>query len=276
MSHSAQDQRLQSEVKFHDDWANSVDITKLDVVHVNEAVTSPELRYITSQYAPWAGKAVLDVGCGLGEAGVYFAIKGADVTSLDLSPGMLRVAERLAKKYNVKVTPHLASAEDMGLSPEQKFDVIYLGNLFHHVDIEKCILQLKDHLKPEGVMVSWDPVAYNPIINVYRWMATENRTPDEHPLRLKDLKIFRKHFTEVKTSWFWLTSLLVFILMFVFERRHPNQDKFWKKVIDDSEKWKPIYRPLAALDRVLLKLLPFLKPLCWNVVIEARGAKSPE
>lgn len=267
-------QRLESEVKFHDEWANSVDVSKLDVIHVNEAETSPELRYITATYAPWTGKKVLDVGCGLGEAGVYFAIKGADVTSLDLSPGMLKVAERLAAKYSVKVTPHLASAENMGLSPEQKFDVIYLGNLFHHVDIEKCILQLKDHLKPDGVMVSWDPVAYNPLINVYRWMATENRTPDEHPLRLRDLKIFEKHFASVKTRWFWLTSLVVFVLMFVLERRHPNQDKFWKKVIDDSEKWKPIYRPLAALDKVLLTIFPFLKPLCWNVVIEARGTRK--
>ena len=34
-------------------------------------------------------KTLLDVGCGLGEASVYFAMEGACVTSLDISKSML-------------------------------------------------------------------------------------------------------------------------------------------------------------------------------------------
>lgn len=266
--------RLDSEIKFHDEWANSVDVTQIDVRRVNEALTSPELRHIVAHIAPWSGKRVLDVGCGLGEAGVYFATLGADVTVTDLSPGMLRVAERLAERHQVKVRTHLASAEEMGLSADEKFDVIYVGNLFHHVEIEKTIVLLKAHLAQDGVLVSWDPVAYNPVINVYRWMATANRTPDEHPLKLSDLSTFRRHFADVQTRWFWLTTLVIFILMFLAQRRHPNQEKFWKKVVDESEAWAPLYRPLAALDRVLLFVFPFLRPLCWNVVIFARKPRG--
>jgi hypothetical protein len=71
--------------------------------------------------------------------------------------------------------------------------------------------------------------------------------------------------------WFWLNTLLIFILMAVVQFRSPNKERYWKKVIEEADTWAWLYRPLAALDRGLLKVLPFLRPLCWNVVIVGKG-----
>ena len=225
------------------------------------------MRYIVERLGDIKGKKLLDVGCGLGEASVYFALLGADVTSSDLSQGMLNAASELADRNGVSITKHIASAEDMQLGKDDKFDIIYSGNLLHHVDIKATLERIKPHLADDGVLVTWDPVHYNPIINIYRSMAMDVRTPDEHPLKIKDIKTFESLFPNVTTKYFWLTTLIIFIIMAVGQRRHPNSERYWKVVIAESEKWAWLYNPLETLDKILLKLFPPLKFLCWNVVV---------
>lgn len=270
-----EEKRLAAEERFHDDWASGIDVAAIDVIGMNEALTAPEMRYIVSSLGDLKGKRVLDVGCGLGEAGVYFALKGADVTVTDLSETMLAVAQRLARLHGVAVTTHKAAAESLSLPDDQQFDVIYVGNLFHHVDIASTLERLCALLKPEGVLVSWDPVAYNPLINVYRRIATDVRTADEHPITVADLDTFREHFRHVETRYFWFSTLIIFIIMALVQLRNPNKERYWKKVVEEADRWAPLYRPLEKLDRFLLGIFPFLGLLCWNVVITATGPVAP-
>ena len=264
--------RKHAEEVFHDEWAASVDVTKINVRQMNEACTAPEMRHIRRALGELNGRTLLDVGCGLGEAAVYFALLGADVTATDISPGMCAAADRLAQANGVKIRPHVSASEDLGFSADVKFDVIYTGNTLHHVDIAATMPRLLKHLKPDGVFVSWDPVAYNPVINVYRRRAVQVRTEDEHPLRLADIRAVRGYFRESRTAWFWLSTLFIFCAMAVLQRRDPNKERYWKKVVEEADQWAWLYRPLEWLDKVLL-LIPFLRPLCWNVVIVGRGPK---
>ena len=263
-------QKLQKEEIFHDKWAEKEKIEYIDVRQVNEAITSPELRYIRETLGDIKGKSLLDVGCGLGEASVYFALEGANVTAMDISQGMLDCALKLAVQNRVDIKTHKSAAEQTNLPDDRKYDIIYAGNLLHHVDIEKTLKMLKPYLAKGGILITWDPLAYNPIINLYRILATDVRTPDEHPLTWSDIRLFYKNFDKVETRYFWLTTLFIFIIMAVFQKRNPNKERYWKSVVEEAPKWERIYRPLATIDRFLLKLFPPLRLLCWNVVIKAQ------
>lgn len=271
---SASPARFANEEVFHDDWAKGTDSSKIDVIKICEARTSPEIRYIRSSIPDLKGKKLLDVGSGLGEASVYFALQGAQVTAVDISENMLKCTVDLGKRYGVEIRTCKTALENLSLPKDELFDVIYAGNIFHHVDIEAALTALKKHLKPEGVLVSWDPVAYNPAINVYRKKAMDVRTVDEHPLTLKDLKTFKNHFGEVKTQWFWLTTLSIFIYMALIQKRDPSKERYWKVVVDEADRWERPYNFLEKLDKGLLTVFPFLKLWCWNVVIISKKPRT--
>jgi len=266
------DERYQNEELFHDNWAECTDVSKIDVMLINEACTAPEMRYIRKVLGnDLKNKQLLDVGCGLGEASVYFALEGSQVTAMDISKKMLESTATLAEHYQVSVKTHKSTAETLNFSQTNTFDIIYVGNLFHHVDIDETLKKIVRQMKPEGVLVSWDPLAYNPIINIYRKMATQVRTSDEHPLTISDLRLFKKYFNDVEYKYFWFTTLIIFVAMWLIQRRNPNKERFWKKIIEEADKWRWLYLPLEKIDTLLLTIFPFLRPLCWNVVIVAKN-----
>lgn len=260
---------LEEEMLF-DSWAKEIDPAKIDVRLMNESITAPEMRFITNYLGDIQGKTLVDIGCGLGEAGVYFAMRGADVTAVDLSREMLIEVEKLAAANGQKIKTHRALAEHLHLPPSTQFDIAYAGNVFHHVDIDTALNEVTAHLKDDGILVCWEPVDYNPVINIYRRIARQVRSADERPIRKSDLDKFRNHFEIVETHWFWLTTLLIFVIMFVFQRRDPNRERYWKSVVVEGERWKWLYAPLEKLDKWLLAKFPVLGYLCWNVVIIGR------
>ena len=87
--------RIQS--KFND---YSINPDEVMVDEFFEACTSPENRIILGKVGNLTGKRVLDLGCGAGEAAVYFAKKGALVTATDISSAMLEVVKKVALKKN--------------------------------------------------------------------------------------------------------------------------------------------------------------------------------
>lgn len=267
MTGGAPQQIHEAEREFHDQWAATIDPASVDVRAFFEAATSPEPRWILEQLGDLRGRRVLDLGTGAGEAAVYFALLGADVTATDLSPGMLDVTARVARHHGVSLATAVASAEDLSAFPSESFDVVYGANVLHHVDIDKCLDEVQRVLKPGGYGAFWDPIAHNPVINVYRSMAMEVRTEDEHPIRRGDMRRFHARFSTVRSRTFWLTALLIFLKFYVIDRVHPNQDRYWKRIITRQRELRPWYRPLAALDRVILAVCPPLQWWCWNIAV---------
>ena len=50
-------------------------------------------------------------------------------------------------------------------------------------------------------------MGYNPVINLFRLLTPRLRTPEEHSLKERNLKIFRSAFGEVNVRYFHLLSL---------------------------------------------------------------------
>ncbi len=257
------------EAAFHDEWAAQTNISDIDIFSAFEAITAPENRFILSKIGSLKGKRVLDVGSGLGESSVYFALKGADVTMVDISPGMIELATRLGRAHGVELKGVVASAESFNV-PEESYDIVYVANLIHHIsDREGFFRQAHRALVPGGLFLSWDPIAYNPVINVYRRMATKVRTEDESPLTVEDLKTARRVFGEVGHKEFWLLTLILFLKYYFIDRVHPNSDRYWKRILKETPQSLWWYRPLEVMDSLILSL-PGLRWLAWNMVIWAR------
>ncbi len=262
-------QVLDKEEHFHDEWAGSIDPKEVMVDEFFEACTSPENRFIISSIGDLKGKKVLELGSGAGEGAVYFAKQGAEVTATDISSGMLEVVKKVAALHGTSVHTAQAYADKIPF-PDASFDVVYAANLLHHVDIEAALIESKRVLRPGGIFVSWDPVAHNPVINVYRRMAMGVRTEDEHPIKMHQIEIFRRHFSPVRYETFWFATLFIFLKFFFIDRVHPNKERYWKKILTDHKKLEPLYTRLAVIDRVVFKVLPFLKRYAWNIVIIAQ------
>src|SRR4029077_429661 len=188
----------------------------------------------------------------------------------DLSPMMLEIVKQVAAYHHVAVDARVSSAEDLSIFEDASFDIVYAANLLHHVDLRRCLDEVARVLKSGGRAAFCDPLAHNPVINVYRRMATAMRTDDEHPIRRSELALFTSRFAEVRTRCFWLTALLIFVKFFLIDRVHPNQDRYWKRILTRERELRPWYRPLAAADRWLLTVFPFLRWWCWNIAVVAR------
>lgn len=255
------------EREFHDQWASTIDPREVPVIETFRASTSPEARWLLNAMGDLRNKSVLELGSGAGEGAVYFAMQGANVMATDLSPGMLELVGRVAAVHGVTVERQLCSAEDLSLLPDSSFDLVYAANTLHHVDIARCLDEVKRVLKDGGRAFFWDPVAHNPAINVYRRMATEVRTEDEHPIRRRDMQLFRDRFRKVDKRFFWLSTLLLFAKFYLVDRVHPNEDRYWKRILTRERELRWLYLPLEKLDRVLLSLIPVLGWWCWNVAV---------
>lgn len=260
---------LQKEELFHDEWAKSVNVEEVMVDEFFEACTAPENRFIMRSLGDIQGKKIIELGCGLGEAAVYFAKKGAEVVATDISNGMLELVKKVAQKHGVSLSTAQAYADKMPF-PDESFDIVYAANLLHHVDIEATIKEAKRVLRSGGMLISWDPLAHNPIINIYRRMAMGVRTEDEHPIKMSQMSLFKKHFREVKYETFWFTTLLIFLKFYFIDHVDPNKERYWKKILIDAKKLEKFYRRLEKIDMAILKALPFLKRYCWNIVVIAK------
>jgi ubiquinone/menaquinone biosynthesis C-methylase UbiE len=263
-----QDDLLQREQTFHDQWASTIDVDGIRVADYFEACTAPENRFILKHLGDVKDKYLLDLGCGAGENSVYFSRLGAHCVASDYSPGMVEVALRLAESNGVAVEGRVINAMAIDY-PDNTFDIVYAANLLHHIpDPLLSIREIHRVLKPGGKMCFWDPLRHNPVINVYRKMATEVRTEDEMPLHINIVNDIKRQFSNTKFDTFWIATLWIFLQFYLIEKVNPNQERYWKKIILEQSRLAPTYLRLEKLDK-FFKKLPGMKRMAWNLAVVA-------
>jgi 2-polyprenyl-6-hydroxyphenyl methylase/3-demethylubiquinone-9 3-methyltransferase len=113
------------------------------------------------------GARVLDVGCGGGLLSEALAAAGADVTAIDLAPGVLDVARLHLYESNLSVDYREISAEALAAQQPGSFDVITCMEMLEHVPDPGSVIEACSRLLTPGG----------------RWFAsTLNRTPQAFAL----------------------------------------------------------------------------------------------
>lgn len=257
---------MSAETEFYDAWAAETPPDSVRVRECFEAPTAMENQFILKRMGPLAGKRLLDIGAGLGESSVYFAKLGAQVTVLDISPVMVKLALEVGRRHGVQLEGMAGDVELLNL-PESSFDIVYIANTIHHIrNRRRLFQQIRRTLKPGGSFFSWDPLAYNPVIWVYRRMARRVRAPDEVPLTRRDVKLAGEYFANVGHREFWIAGLALFVKYYLVDGVHPNQVRYWKRILCETRQTLWWWLPLRKLDQLLTRL-PGVRWLAWNMVM---------
>jgi SAM-dependent methyltransferase len=153
---------------------------KYDILaHANGKMMERILSTINLTPKQLEGKEVLEAGCGTGEKSLYFSLKGAKVTSLDISSSSLKKAESLAKRFHQQID--FRQQDILTMHIDKEFDYIFSMGVIHHTkDPSLAIENLTSHLKTGGCMC----------IGVYNLFGRLHLIPDMYYIRL--LTLFNK------------------------------------------------------------------------------------
>ena len=153
---------------------------------------------------------VLEYGCGIGSySSRTLAEHGFGSTGIDISPLSVAAAEASAAEEfpGLDLDFRVMNAETLEF-PDASFDVVCGNGILHHLDLDRAYGQIARVLEPGGCGVFTEPLGHNPLINLYRRLTPEQRTSDEHPLRMRDLRRARSYFEQVDARHFHLLGLL--------------------------------------------------------------------
>lgn len=202
------------------------------------------------------GLRVLELGCGTGDLTLQLAGDGTVLTALDLSSGMVSIAQGRVKLFSPdsKVNFVVAPIEHSGL-PDAAFDMVVGKWILHHADVAGAAQEIHRLLRPGGRAIFAENSALNPALSlarrflVGRWGIPRYGTLDEHPLNRRDYQIFRRTFART------ILSFPDFCFFQLFDRqvlrfRH--------------QRWS---RLLRGLDRAA-ELLPLVRRYSYHVVLE--------
>lgn len=118
-------------------------------------------RHRYQEYAPWmpevmgfdefAGKRLLEVGCGMGTDLLQFARGGAVCTGVDLTPRSVEISSLHLGLYGMRADFVLADGERLPFADES-FDVVYSNGVLHHTpDTDGAVHELHRVLRPGGI-----------------------------------------------------------------------------------------------------------------------------
>ena len=94
------------------------------------AINRARLAHLDSLGLPVAGKRFLDVGCGVGHHGAFYAERGCSVLCIDAREENIQA---LRRRYP-QLEAHVANAETDDLSRFGAFDIVHCYGLLYHLE----------------------------------------------------------------------------------------------------------------------------------------------
>jgi SAM-dependent methyltransferase len=245
---NGEDARLATEREFHNRLFTEG--TRAATVKYYTIAGSSHRHYERLLFSRCAGRRVLEYGCGTSTMAMALARRGARLTGIDIADVAIEQAREQARREGLEASFLRMNAEALEF-PDQSFDLVCGGGILHHLNVAKAAREIARVVRPEGAAVFIEPLGHNPLINLYRRLTPGLRTPDEHPLTLRDLEMLEEHFGAVEARFFHLTSVGAVLL-----RRLPGFDL--------------LVKALDAIDRGMFAVLPVTRRYAWMVVLLLR------
>ena len=239
------DDTKQREAEFFDDVYR--EDGRAAVRKYYSVATTVQARYRGLIGENCAGLETLEYGCGPGRYGLELARQGAEVTGIDVSETGIELANQRARELGLDNARFLTmDAEALELETNS-FDLVFGTGILHHLDLDRALGEIGRVLRPEGRAIFIEPLGHNPAINLYRRLRPDLRTPDERPLRARDLREMARYFDHLEREYYCLTSLLAVPL-----RRRGS--------------FRAVKTALEAFDRALFRL-PLTGLLAWQILL---------
>ena len=103
------------------------------------------LKYLQSN------SSILDLGCGGGQDSLFLAKKGHNVTGIDITAEIIKLAKKKAKHQNT----NFKKSSIKTFSPKQKFDGVWFSKVFKFIPLKNqqaVVKKINSFLKPGGVL----------------------------------------------------------------------------------------------------------------------------
>jgi SAM-dependent methyltransferase len=227
-----------------------------------------------AEFDRWAGKRVLEIGCGIGTDTINFARAGASVTAVDLSERSLELAQRRARIYDLDRQIRFFHADAERLSsvvPHEPYDLVYSFGVIHHTPHpERVVEELRRHYVAAG---SWLKVM---VYHRYSWKVLSTLL-QEAPGSLWDPEGAIARNSEAQTGC---------PVTYVYSRREARRLLNGFRVVDmwvdhifpyrvaDYVRYRYVKaRPFSWLPRPAMRVLERL--LGWHLCITARVPGPP-
>ncbi len=123
-----------------------------DEVEARKYFVEPHIPMF-ADFPRWAGKDVLEIGCGIGTDSISFARHGARLDVVELSSESLAVTRKRFEVYGQEANLFQGNAEELDniVPPGKTYDLIFSFGVIHHTPHpERVVAAVRRHLKPNG------------------------------------------------------------------------------------------------------------------------------
>ncbi len=208
----------------------------------------PVFEYILPKMGDLQGKRVLELGTGTGGTATLLAKKGASVVGIDLLPFRLDEARERVKHHDVSDAVDFSLMDATQLAfPDNTFDFVISKSVLVFTEHAQTAQECHRVLKPGGKAIFVENMRHHPVVWLYRKLFLKY-SQELHYFSLADIEALDVAFDKVNHREFHFLSI---------------GSLFWQKVIPIRFLYQWTLQFLKVLDKILLRLFPFLRRFCW-------------
>lgn len=222
---------LNMQDRYYDDHSTKFPVTTVWDIPYYRSINQTEISFLGNVKS----KLVLDLGSGIGEDTQFLSKNGAIIVSLDSSEKSLKISQQVNDNLHVR-----ADATNLPFK-NGVFDIVFGREVLHHVDEKITLNEVRRILKIGGYAVFEEPLKFNPLVVIYRFIKKDERVPQHSfaPSHLSKLAIH--YFKKSESKSFYMIFPFFYVFILYFPATEAFLTKLYMKVfstLDDYISWR--------------------------------------